>query len=136
MRPPMPSRNKRFRPHLITSRTPFPRVWSSPPKMLPPGGPSVNHFSFSVCSKCRGVASCDTLLRATDAFRFYKGCATLNLKVFLVGDVRHRGCTEVRRRFVVSMKMRRHLPVNLTLLALAALLWQSEAQAREDQAGQ
>ena len=34
------------------------------------------------------------------------------------------------------MKMRRHLPVNLTLLALAALLWQSEAQAREDQAGQ
>ena len=51
----------------------------------------------------------------------------------MVGDFRHWGCTDVRRRFVVSMKMRRHLPVNLTLLALAALLWQSEAQAREDQ---
>ena len=32
------------------------------------------------------------------------------------------------------MKMRRHLPVNLTFLALAALLWQSEAQARDEQA--
>ena len=34
------------------------------------------------------------------------------------------------------MKMRRHLPVNLTFLALAALLWQSEAQARDEQAQQ
>ena len=31
------------------------------------------------------------------------------------------------------MKMRRHLPVNLTFLALAALLWQSEAQAQDNQ---
>ncbi|HEX5886060.1 MAG TPA: lytic transglycosylase domain-containing protein, partial [Pyrinomonadaceae bacterium] len=34
------------------------------------------------------------------------------------------------------MKMRRHLPVNLSLLALAALLLQSEAQAREEQTQQ
>ncbi len=31
------------------------------------------------------------------------------------------------------MKMRKHLPVNLTVMALAALLWQAEAQAKEGQ---
>ena len=31
------------------------------------------------------------------------------------------------------MKMRKHLPVNLTVMALAVLLWQAEAQAQEDQ---
>ena len=31
------------------------------------------------------------------------------------------------------MKMRRHLPLNITVLALAALLWQTEARARDQQ---
>jgi hypothetical protein len=31
------------------------------------------------------------------------------------------------------MKIRKNLPVNLTILALAALLWQMEVQARDNQ---
>ena len=31
------------------------------------------------------------------------------------------------------MKMRRHLPLNITVLALAALIWQTEARARDQQ---
>lgn len=37
------------------------------------------------------------------------------------------------RRLVASMKMRRNLPVNLSVLVLSALLWQVEVQAQSNQ---